>query len=242
MSLMNITNTKKIVGITNGGDLGEGKYRIDTQYVRSVANAGALPVMLTPTDKKEDIERILDACDGILLSGGPDVDPSLYGEEKIDACGAVSEERDGFELALARAALRSGTPILAICRGIQVLNVAAGGSLWQDIPSQIENCDRHSSSGDDYKAEHMVTLTDDKIAELVGFGAEEFLVNSYHHQALKRVADGFAVMARSVKDGIVEGIYDPRARYVVGVQWHPERLAEKDANASCLFDSFVKAL
>ena len=233
---------KKIVGITNGGDLGEGKYRIDTKYVSSVANAGAIPIMLTPTTAKEEIEQLLDMCDGILLSGGPDIDPSIYGEEKLAECGYVSDERDGFELELTKAALERNMPILAICRGIQILNVAAGGTLWQDIPSQIKTDVAHSSPTSDYTARHNVKITDSKIIDAVGFNSDCFEVNSFHHQALKSVAQRFKVMAVSEKDDIIEGVYDPEAKYVVGVQWHPERLGEIDENARALFSSFTEAL
>ena len=127
---------KKIVGISHAGDAKEGVYRIGAEYVRSLTDAGALPVLLTPARTKEEIAQLLDMCDGILLSGGPDYDPSLYGEEKLEECGEVSAERDAFEILLTKAALERGMPVLAICRGIQTLNVACGGSLWQDIPSQ----------------------------------------------------------------------------------------------------------
>lgn len=233
---------KKIVGITHGGDSGEGRYRIDAKYVSALAEEGAIPILLTPAAEGEDLERILDLCDGILLSGGPDIAPELYGEEKLAACGSVSEERDRFEIALTRAAFKRDMPILAICRGIQVLNVALGGSLWQDIPSQIEGAAAHSSASGAPAVRHGVRITDGRILNIVGFGADELEVNSFHHQALKRVAQPLEVMAVSGEDNLIEGVYAPNAKYTVGVQWHPERLYGSDENAEVLFKSFVEAL
>lgn len=233
---------KKIIGISHSGDAKEGVYRIGEEYVRSLTDAGAMPVILTPAHSKEEIDQLLDMCDGILLSGGPDYDPSLYGEEKLADCGEVSAERDAFEILLTKAALERGMPVLAICRGIQTLNVACGGSLWQDIPSQIEGAIHHSTYGDGVNAIHNVKISDDGIFDKIDFGEKCFEVNSFHHQALKRLADRLTVFAISEQDGVIEGAYDKNAKFTVGVQWHPERLSDRDENAKAIFRAFVEAL
>jgi putative glutamine amidotransferase len=233
---------KKIVGLSHAGDKKEGTYRLCEQYVNCIAREGAIPVILTPTGAADDVEQIVDMCDGIVLTGGPDVDPCIYGEEKLAECGDISKERDGFELALAKIAFERRKPILAICRGIQVLNVAFGGTLWQDIPSQIPDSVQHSTGKDDYKARHNVTLSCEGILARINFDKKEFEVNSYHHQSIKDIAEPFEIMAISSADGVIEGIYAPNHKFVVGVQWHPERLAHEDVNAKVLFEAFVKAL
>ena len=233
---------KKIVGISHSGDAKEGVYRIGAEYVRSLTDAGALPVLLTPARTKEEIDQLLDMCDGILLSGGPDWDPALYGEEKLAECGEISSERDEFELLLAQAALERGMPVLAICRGIQTLNVACGGSLWQDVPSQIEGAIHHSTYGDGVKAIHNVKISEDGILGKIGFCEKCFEVNSFHHQALKRVAERLTVFAVREQDGVIEGAYDKNAKFTVGVQWHPERMSDSDENAKIIFRAFVEAL
>ena len=231
----------KIIGLSPAGDANEGIYRVAQEYFRSIIEAGAMPVMLSPAADEKTIEQMLNMCDGILLTGGPDVDPVFYNEEKTEHCGEISEERDRFELKLARMAVDSNKPVLAICRGEQVLNVAFGGSLWQDIPSQVESSVTHRAE-DKIKPEHSVKITDSEFLKTIGFEKSEFVVNSFHHQSVKRLANGFEVMAVCKEDSIVEGIYRPDKKFVVGVQWHPELMTPHDENARKIFKAFIESL
>lgn len=231
----------RIVGLSTSGSSKSGTYKLSAQYATSIAAAGGVPVILPPISDEEKIDVLVDVCDGILLTGGVDVSPTLYGEEKLDVCGESSEERDSFELALLNIALTKNKPVLCICRGVQLLNVAMGGSLWQDIPSQCPNSICHRSPKDP-PAEHNVLLSVPEIREKIGFDADVFAVNSYHHQAIKDLGDGLMAFARAEGDGIVEGVYAPDKDFVVGVQWHPELWAEKDRNARALFEAFVESL
>ena len=233
-------NMKKIVGYSSAGDSAEGKYRIDSAYVNKIVAAGAIPIMLPPTDKADDLEAIVDMCDGILLTGGPDINPEIYGEAKLAECGEISAERDANELALCRISLEKKKPLLAICRGIQVLNVACGGTLWQDIPSQIAEAGQHATANG-IKAEHTVLIVDEKAIARFGFADNEFSVNSFHHQAIKEIGKDLCVIATSKEDGIIEAVSKTGEVFTLGVQWHPERL-DNDRNAKAIFESFVKAL
>ncbi len=231
----------KIIGLSPAGDAEKGSYRIASEYFKSLADVRAVPIMLSPTKDEKIIEQMLNMCDGILLTGGPDIDPILYGEEKIEKCGEISEERDSFELLLTKMAVEKNKPVLAICRGVQVLNVAFGGSLWQDIPSQIVASVQHRTENE-IKAEHIVRIIDGNFSDVIEFTNREFCVNSFHHQSVKRLADGFKIMAISPNDSVIEGIYHPEKRFVVGVQWHPERMSAYDENAKRIFEAFVRSL
>jgi putative glutamine amidotransferase len=189
--------------------------RVD-DYVESVTRAGGEAVVLSNGD---DPAAVLETVDGLLLTGGLDVDPRLYGEAPHPTT-ETAPERDRFEIPLARAAIAGDIPLLAICRGVQVLNVAAGGSLIQDIPSETPSKLNHSIDTPKDHVAHNVRLTHGTLlADLLG--AEQQSVNSRHHQAVGAVASDFVVSAVSA-DGVVEAIEKPDASFCVGVQWHPE--------------------
>jgi putative glutamine amidotransferase len=207
--------------------------RID-DYVASVERAGGQPAVLSNDD---DPVAVLETIDGLLLTGGLDVDPRFYGEAP-HATTATAPERDRFEIPLTRAAIARDVPLLAICRGVQVLNVAAGGSLIQDIPSAIPSTLDHAIDTPKNHPAHNVRVTaGTRLFELLG--AEQRTVNSRHHQAVADVASEFVVSAVSA-DGVVEAIEKPDANYCIGVQWHPENFWTT-GEFSSLFDSFVQA-
>jgi putative glutamine amidotransferase len=203
-------------------------------YVESVKRAGAKPLVLSNDD---DPTAVLGKVDGILLTGGLDVDPRLY-DQALHPTTKTAPERDRFEIPLTRAAIARDVPLLAICRGVQVLNVAAGGSLVQDISSAVQSNVQHSVDTPKHHLAHNVRVTRGTVlAELLG--TEQRSVNSRHHQAVGTVAGDFVVSAESA-DGVVEAIEKPDARFCVGVQWHPENFWQTGEFAS-LFDAFVDA-
>jgi putative glutamine amidotransferase len=221
---------KPVVGITRCS-------RVD-DYVESVKRAGGEPVVLESTD---DPAQSLDRIDGLLLSGGLDVDPALYGESPHPAT-EVDAERDRFEIPLSREAVARDVPVFAICRGVQVLNVAAGGSLVQDIPTSVASELEHSIDVPKNHIAHPVRVTPGtRLAASLGPAKplETCAVNSRHHQAVGRVAPSFVVSAVS-EDGVVEAIERPASTFCVGVQWHPENFWRTGEFAG-LFADFVAA-
>lgn len=206
-------------------------------YLHSVAQVGGVPLIIPPMTQSL-IDGMLDAVDGICLSGGPDIDPKNYGGEPHPQLGPTEFATDAFEIALARAADRRGMPILAICRGAQVLNVARGGTLFQHIPDEpgVELEHRQSELG--HKTSHTVTI--DAGTQLEGLvGGGELDVNSFHHQAVDRLGSGLRVSAHS-EDGIVEALEATDRDFCLGVQWHAESLtgaAEHEALFSALADA-----
>jgi putative glutamine amidotransferase len=166
----------------------------------------------------------MDSVSGLVLTGGEDVDPQRYGEKRHEKVRSVNPARDATEAALIEEAKARGKPVLAICRGIQILNVALGGTLVQDIPSQVGTQIAHDEDSPRDKRSHEISVEPDSlIAKAVG--AEHLTVNSFHHQSVKRVADGMRVTARS-PDGIIEGIESTNDWWVMGVQWHPEEMTD----------------
>jgi putative glutamine amidotransferase len=206
-------------------------------YCRSIVLAGGAPVLI-PLELGEPAWRaIYERLDGILFPGGVDVAPLFYGQDPHPQLGRVDDALDEAELLLARWALVEHIPVLGICRGIQLLNVAAGGSLIQDIPAQFSGALRHASSETVYA--HQVHIEPEtRLADALG--TRECRTNSRHHQAIQDVAPGFKITAYA-PDGIVEGIEMPGVSFIVGVQWHPENLAPTDPQQLGLFRSFVQA-
>ena len=230
---------RPVVGITLGDGDRPGYHSMREDYVRSVERAEAVPVVL-PALRPEDAAALLERLDGLVLSGGIDVDPALYGREPHPKLGRVDRRRDEFELALTREALVRDLPLLAICRGHQVLNVATGGSLVQDIPSELKGAETHDAPGRRTRRSHTVDVTPgSKLGEILGEGT--LTVNSFHHQAIDELGRGLVVSARSPKDGVIEGVERPGSAFVIGVQWHPESFWNEERSFQGLFDAHVLA-
>lgn len=229
-----------VIGITLGDDDRQaGILELREAYTRSVERAGAIPVVLPPLPAA-DAEPLLDRLDGLLLSGGIDVDPGLYGESPGPGLRRVDRRRDDFELALTREALARDLPILAICRGHQVLNVATGGTLHQHIPSVVAGGERHERAEPRWERVHAVDVrAGTRLSSLLGEGVT--FVNSIHHQAVARVGTELVVSARCPEDEVIEGIEMPGRRFVLGVQWHPESFWQKGDSFQCLFDAHAEA-
>ncbi|REE91702.1 putative glutamine amidotransferase [Paenibacillus taihuensis] len=213
------------IGGTFRGMPGQGFGVIGHDYMHAVQKVGAAPIGIPACDPSA-CERIVEALDGLILAGGEDVDPQLYGANPDLRCGILAPERDRFELRLIEEALRQKKPILAICRGMQLLNVSFGGTLYVDVADHTVDVLAHQFSRAPrwYKV-HRVRLLETGIRRL--YGTEEIRVNSYHHQAVRGLGNGL-VAAAVAEDGIIEAIVHPSHPNVLAVQWHPEMMAVHD--------------
>jgi putative glutamine amidotransferase len=216
-------------------------------YVHALAKAGAASVLIPPLTDKTLLRTIYDLLDGLLLASGEDVDPAYYGEPRHEKCGSVSPDRDKAELTLTGWAMDDGKPLLGICRGVQVLNVALGGTLYQDIQAQAQGADKHDRDPGypRNRLSHTVIVTSQtRLAHILGSSNSarplSLPVNSMHHQAIKDVASGLIVAARA-PDKIVEAVEVEGHPFAIGVQWHPEELADNDVRSQRIFDALVEA-
>jgi putative glutamine amidotransferase len=230
--------TKPLIGIGSDISITPGKRDrafAYTTYIDSLRRAGAIPVLIPP--QPENAREIVDELDGLVLAGGDDCDPAVYGEEKHPSVEPMDARRQEGDITLAKIARDRGIPTLGICLGVQVMNVAAGGTLVQDIDSQMQTEIEHASEPEDRARHDILIEGDTRLASILG--KNEINVNSSHHQAIKKVGDGLRVTAHA-PDGIIEGLEDPRHPFYVGVQWHPEDMPREDS-ASKIFGAFVKA-
>ncbi|MDY5930591.1 MAG: gamma-glutamyl-gamma-aminobutyrate hydrolase family protein [Candidatus Ornithospirochaeta sp.] len=205
---------------------------INQAYIDALVSSGMMPVII-PVLSPDMAHDALLGCDGLLLPGGGDVDPSLYGEEDRH-CGRTDRDMDEFHIALVREADRMGIPILGICRGIQVINTAFGGKLYQDIALEKGSPVIHRRLDDTSGDIHAVSIKEDTLLH-GAYGRDRIMVNSVHHQAVRTAAEGFSVSAVS-EDGVIEAI---EGRNAIGVQWHPEA---RYSDSRCLFDLFARMI
>ncbi|WP_432354610.1 gamma-glutamyl-gamma-aminobutyrate hydrolase family protein [Sporosarcina sp. A2] len=229
---------KPIIGITSDIDENGDTFLL-ADYSRAILRAGGLPVVL-PTGL-EDIEEICNRIDGLLLTGGEDVNPLLFGEEPKRELGKIAPERDTMEMALAKSALAKDMPVFGICRGHQILTVSLGGTIYQHIYSDVEGpLLQHKQQADRNYPTHTVEVEEgSRLAEYAE--GKEILVNSLHHQAVHDVRKPLVVTGRA-KDGIVEALESTEHTFVMSVQWHPEALSNRaDKTSLRLFEGFVEA-
>ncbi|NLK08897.1 MAG: gamma-glutamyl-gamma-aminobutyrate hydrolase family protein [Firmicutes bacterium] len=234
-------NSKPIIGITCGHTFeGSGRFYVNEPYVRCIEAAGGLPFIIPGLKSAADLDGLLDYIDGLLLPGGVDVAPIHFDEEPIPALGDVNPVWDELELYAARAALHLDLPILGICRGAQLLNVAAGGTLYQDIDSQIPGpLYQHTQKAPNWYPSHSLSVEEGTLLAEI-FGSGDVRVNSFHHQSIKEPARGFEATARS-SDGIIEAVESRMNSFVLGVQWHPEHMVGYYPRQMKLFTSFIDA-
>lgn len=236
-----------LVGITGWksdpyGPLARYTYNLGENYIRGVRAAGGLPVAIPLLLEETELHELFARLDGLLLSGGGDIDPAIFGQPRHRATHSVNDERDRAELALARWALEEDKPVLAICRGIQVVNVAAGGTLIQDIPTQIPGAIVHRYSDDTPRDFVAHTVHVEEGTRLAGIlGATEVPVNSWHHQSCDEPGRGIVYTAWS-PDGVVEGTEVLAHRFAVCVQWHPEEMFHNRPDMLALFRALVRAV
>jgi putative glutamine amidotransferase len=230
-----------LIGVTPSFDYAKETVMLHESYTEGVNSAGGLAFILSPSEDEKLLHRYLDGCDGLLLTGGADIDAMYYGEENLPYSQEISPVRDFMEIFLVRKAVELNKPVLGICRGIQVINAALGGTLFQDIYAQIpgKNILKHSQEAPRWYPVHEISIVPgSRVFE--SFGRTCVKVNSFHHQAVRDPAPGFAVTSRS-SDGIIESIEHFHKNFVVGVQWHPERMFSKDEAYLGIFRSFVDA-
>ena len=215
------------------------------RYIRALTAAGALPWMIPLVgDEPDTLRGIYDELDGVFLPGGADIDPANYGEATHERCDRSDPARDEVELALVRWALVDGKPVLGVCRGLQLVNLAAGGTLYQDLGEQMPGSIKHDyfpfggRYPRDYLAHEVNVAEHTRLAEIFGAGALK--VNSMHHQGVRRLGEQLVASALAT-DGLVEGIESANGWYLVAVQWHPEALVENSPTSRRLFASFVDA-
>lgn len=229
---------KPIIGIT--ASLEGPKINVQRENCDAVVLAGGLPFIIPYFVDKQTIHQLSSHLDGLLLSGGGDIDPFLFEEEPIPKLGSITPERDFLEVQLIHDMLVQDKPILGICRGCQILNVAAGGNMFQDIYSQMEKeLLQHAQQAPRYHVSHMAMIQKNTLLHRI-MEEEQIKVNSFHHQAVKDLAQGFQVSALA-SDGVIEAFESREHSFVLGVQWHPEDLYQKHPDMLKLFKAFVEA-
>jgi len=229
-----------MIGLTPLWDAKKGDIRMDPAYPHALEEAGAVPVILSLTDSETVLKQFANTFDGFLFAGGPDMHPNYYGQEKADYCGEICEMRDKLEAYMFReAVINQNKPALGICRGIQVINIMLGGSLYQDIPTQLPGTIKHSYGPPYDTPIHNVSIVPESpLFKLVG--KECLGVNSCHHQGISTLAKGLEVMAKS-DDGLIEAVYMPNHPFVWAVQWHPE-CSIKEEISKKIFSLFVEGV
>lgn len=217
-------------------------FSLNRVYASAIEESGGVPLILPPILGEDSMREVFARLDGIVFTGGGDINPSIYGEPPHSSLWGLSDDRDRFELELARWAARHEKPFLGICRGIQVLNVALGGTLIQDIPSEVPDALQHSFDDTvvprDYMAHPVKIENGSHLRQVIQ--AEIASVNSWHHQALKRIAPDLKIVAQA-PDGIIEAVEIDGHRFAIGVQWHPEWLYHNQPEMKRLFTALVEA-
>ena len=208
-------------------------------YMEGVAEAGGLPLMLPLTAEDAALDQLCGLCDAFLLTGGHDVSPALYGHPPLPECGDTSPQRDAMELGVLRRAMALDKPVLGICRGIQFVNAALGGTLWQDLPSQHPSAVIHRQRPPYDAPAHEVALVPGTPLQAL-LARDTLPVNSYHHQAIRDLAAPLGPMALA-PDGLIEAVWHPGRRFLWAVQWHPEFSWRSDPAARAVFRAFVSA-
>ena len=213
--------------------------RIHYQYAKAIEDCGGVPILFPYTEKEGTMDAFIGLCDGFLFTGGADVNPERYGEQKKETCGEVMYYRDQQDFAAVAKVIATDKPIFAICRGMQLVNVALGGTLYQDLFSENPTTVLHRDREQRYELSHEVKILDDTpLCALLKSSC--MMVNSFHHQAIKTLGKGLEVMAIA-DDGIIEAVYAPQKRFFRAYQWHPERLSAVDKENQNIFEEFVAA-
>jgi len=229
---------KPMIGIT--ASLEGMRIQVQRENSDAISLAGGLPLIIPYIQEEQDIQQLANRLDGLLLTGGGDIDPFLFGEEPIPELGSITPERDALEIALIREMLNQKKPILGICRGCQILNIAVGGNMYQDIYAQKGGTLlQHAQKAPRYHVSHLAIIQEGTLLSRI-MQENQIKVNTYHHQAVKDLPQGFQISARST-DGVIEAFESMEHAFVLGVQWHPEDLYAKHQDMMKLFTAFVGA-
>jgi putative glutamine amidotransferase len=216
---------------------------MNQRYYEAVAFAGGAPVLIPLLEDIDALRATYDACAGVMIPGGVDMDPATYGESPHEKLGRIDPERDRVELQLTRWAIEDRKPLLGLCRGLQVINVATGGTLFQDIDAQLDGAIRHDyfptyGFDRDYVSHEVAVAPESRLHAIVS--ADQLPVNSMHHQGVKCLGAGLVASAHSA-DGLIEAVESTNGHWMVGVQWHPEVFEHTDPHTQALFRGFVRA-
>lgn len=230
---------KPMIGIVPLWDSTKNSYWMLPDYMRAVEKSGGVPVILPLTEDEAIIKQLASTFDGFLFSGGPDVHPSYFNEEVHPECGEICPARDTLEMMLFKEVLPLDKPILGICRGLQLINIALGGSIYQDLPSQYDVKAAHRMEAPYNREAHKVTIVPDSIFAS-WIPCAQLGVNSCHHQAIKDLAPGLVSCAVS-EDGLIEAIHMPEKKFLVATQWHPEMGLGTNMYSENIFHSFIEA-
>ncbi len=230
---------KPIIGIIPSINETENQYYSNVENAEAIKRAGGLPYLLPYTMSKADMERLVNVMDGLYLAGGNDVDPKYYGESPHVGLGEVNPERDAFELEMLATIFKYNKPVLGICKGMQMINVALGGDLYQDITEQFKNKRvQHKQQAKTIHPTHPICIERGTRLQKI-INEEKLYVNSYHHQAVRRLGDSLTASGHAT-DGIIEAIESTAYSFVIGVQWHPEFLLQSNDTVSLkIYKSFI---
>lgn len=210
---------------------------VNEDYINAVEKAGGIPLVLPVTEDKDIVRAQVDSCDGIILTGGQDVNPLLYNEDPYKHLGRVNLKVDKYHFEIAKLVIEEDKPTLGICRGLQILNIVQGGTLYQDLSQMEGDIMKHFQEGERYELSHKIDIKAGSIlAELWG---EKILINSYHHQCIKDVGEGIEVIANA-SDGAIEAIELKGKKFIVGVQWHPEMMSVEYSEMAAIFDELIR--
>lgn len=229
---------KIIIGVSS--NLKEDLLSVPMSNIRAITQFGGVPIVL-PNLVIDEITEIANTINGLLLTGGGDIDPTLFGEEPLPGLGNIVPERDLFEMALVKRMLELNKPILGICRGAQIMSIAMGGDMYQDIYSQKNGpLLQHDQQAPNWHGSHFVEVTEGSLLRKI-VGMDKFKVNSYHHQALRNMPEGF-IVSGVASDGVIEAFESTKHPFALGIQWHPESLLTKgDASSRAIFETFMNA-
>lgn len=231
---------KPIVGVMPLWDEEKDSVWMLPGYLDGVIRSGGIPIIFPFTTDAQVLRKLIKMCDGFLFTGGQDVSPKVYHEKPLEGLVDCCEKRDRMEAVVLKEAIAADKPVLGICRGIQFINAALGGTLYQDLPTQHPSeTNHHQHPPYDVPAHPVTIVADSPLYKCLK--TERLLVNSYHHQAVKETAPDLKVMATSA-DGIVEAVYKPDNRFLWAIQWHPEFSYQTDENSMKIFHAFVDAM
>ncbi len=229
---------KPLIGVTCRYNEENEEISLIPTYMNSVAVHGAVPILLYCTEDEELLRSWVDLCDGLMISGGPDVDPSYYGAERHEKCGPACPSRDRTESRLFEMFREAGKPVLGICRGAQLINALLGGTLYQDVPSELSDEIVHSIPNLVPAWHSMKILSDTRLHDMLG--VDDCTVNSFHHQGFLKIAPGLKAAAVA-PDGLIEAAESTDDSWLFLIQWHPERTFQDDDVSNTLFRTFVDA-